>query len=133
MKTIITSIIILLLICNLNAQNEGDCTFNVLANIECNSNITLKKDWHIFPNLKVLIAPQFGSLFIESFKYVKGIKNLKNYYDGDDFGLKLGVHYKVRRHINFISVYNLGMLEFDNSDFQKVKNYRFKLSINYAF
>ena len=73
MKTTIISIINSLLMYNLNAQNEGGYSFKALANIECNSNITLKKDWYIFPSLKVLITPQFGSLFSESFKYVKEI------------------------------------------------------------
>ena len=59
--------------------------------------------------------------------------NLKDYFNDFDFGFNLSLNYKFKKSLHLKALYNVGMLEFDNSDFQKVKNYRFKLSLNYAF
>lgn len=132
MKTIITSIIISVLIFNLNAQTEYNYTFEVATDLEDNSSIKLEKDLLISSGFKVLIAPQFGSLFNESFKYVIGIKNLINYYDKYDLGIKLGFTCEIIKRLKFNTSYNVGMLKFNFSQ-GNIQDSVMKLSLNYNF
>ena len=133
MKTTIISIIISLLMCNLNAQNENDYSFKLKSNIDSDKTIEFKKHLLISNSFKALIVPQFGSLFSESFKQVKGIQNLENYYDIFDLGLNLGFAYQIISRLNLISVYNLGMLKFDRVEQGIVKGTVMKLSLCYNF
>ena len=79
------------------------------------------------------MSPQFGNLFMTTFEAKKAWINLKDYYNDFDFGFNLGLNYKFKKSLNLKALYNVGILEFDNSDLQKVKNYSFKVSIDYVF
>jgi len=133
MKTTIISIIISFLFCNLNAQNENDYSYKLKSNIDSNNTIEFKQHLPISNSFKALIVPQFGSLFRESFKQVKGIQNLENYYDIFDLALNLGFTYQIISRLNLISVYNLGILKFDRVEQGIVKGTLMKLSLCYNF
>lgn len=132
MKTIVASIIILVLMFNLNAQTKNNYSYEVINNLEDNGSIKLRKDIHISSELKILITPQFGSLFKESFKNVKGIKNLKNYYDYYDLGIKLGFTYEIIDQLKLNTCYNIGVLKFNFSQ-EKIQDSIMKLTLNYNF
>ena len=133
MKAIIISILISLLMFSVSAQNEYNLSLKVSDNMDGNNTIELKKYMLISNNLKVLLAPQFGSLFGKSYKQVKGIENLVNYYDVFDLGLNLGFTYEIISHLNMVSVYNLGLLKFDRVEEGIVKGAVMKLSLCYNF
>lgn len=132
MKTIIATIIIFLLILNLNAQTKNNYSFNSIDNLENNSRIKFRKDIHISSGLKILITPQFGSLFKESFKHVKGIQNLKSFYDYYDLGIKLVFTCEIIEQLKLNTSYNVGMLKLNFSQ-GHIQDAVMKLSLNYNF
>ena len=133
MKTTLKIIIAFGIILNINAQSIEKTTFKV--SIMNASQITFKfsQKLKVLNGINLITTPQFGNLFMTTFEAKKAWINLKDYYNDFDFGFNLSLNYKFKKSLNLKALYNVGMLEFDNSDFQKVKNYRFKLSLNYAF
>jgi hypothetical protein len=119
--------------CNVNAQNNYNNSFKTEDNMDGIKSIEFKKHLFISNSLKALLVPQFGSLFGESYKQVKGIQNLVNYYDVFDLGLKLGFTYEILSRLNITSVYNLGMLKFNRVEQGVVKGAVMKLSLCYNF
>jgi hypothetical protein len=133
MKTTLKIIIAFGIILNINAQSIEKTTFKV--SIMNASQITFKfsQKLKVLNGINLITTPQFGNLFMTTFEAKKAWINLKDYYNDFDFGFNLGLNYKFKKSLNLKALYNVGILEFDNSDLQKVKNYSFKVSIDYVF
>ena len=133
MKTTLKIVIAFGIILNINAQSIEKTTFKV--SIMNASQITFKfsQKLKVLNGINLITTPQFGNLFMTTFEAKKAWINLKDYYNDFDFGFNLGLNYKFKKSLNLKALYNVGMFEFDNSDFQKVKNYRVKLTIDYVF
>ena len=133
MKTTLKIIIAFGIILNINAQSIEKTTFKV--SIMNASQITFKfsQKLKVLNGINLITTPQFGNLFMTTFEAKKAWINLKDYYNDFDFAFNLGLNYKFKKSLNLKALYNVGILEFDNSDFQKVKNYRVKLTIDYVF
>lgn len=130
MKTIVKLIVVIGLSFQISAQ---DVTSKIFVNNEKQSIVKLASHVNLLNSLDFLIAPQFGSLFIESFRNVKGISNLKMFYDDFDLGLKLGIKYIILDKITFTSVYNIGMLRFNLEDSRGIEGAIIKASLCYNF
>lgn len=133
MKTTLKIVIAFGIILNINAQSIEKTTFKV--SIMNASQITFKfsQKLKVLNGINLITTPQFGNLFMTTFEAKKAWINLKDYYNDFDFGFNLGLNYKFKKSLNLKALYNVGILEFDNSDLQKVKNYSFKVSIDYVF
>jgi len=121
------------LIIHTHAQKFEDSSIKIIEKNKIKSTFKLNQKLFSLNSLNIDVSPQFGNLFITAFEAKKVWINLKDYYNEFDFGFNVGLNYKFKKCLNLKALYNLGMLEFDNSDFQKVKNYSFKLSIDYVF
>lgn len=133
MKTILKLIIAIGIILNINAQSIEKTFFKIGINNNTQSTIKFNQKLKVFNGINLVATPQFGNLFMTVFEAKKAWINLKDYDNEFDFGFNIGLNYKVKKSVNLKALYNLGMIEFDNSEFQKVKNYSFKLSIDYVF
>lgn len=133
MKTTITFIIASLLLINLNAQKDYDYPFNFFSKIESSNTFKLDNSLNVSSSLKVLITPQFGSLFSESFKYVKEINNLENFYNDFDLGLNLGFNYEILKQLALTSVWNIGLLKFNLIEKNNIESAIMKVGLRYNF
>lgn len=95
--------------------------------------INLSKNFNSFGPLEFSIAPQFGGLFNESFKYVKGISNLKMIYDDFDLGFKLIVEYKLIKNFTITHVCNIGLLKFNFNESENLQGAMVKATLCYKF
>lgn len=133
MKTLINIIFIIVLAAQIEAQNQNWTTYKVIDYSGIKRNFKLNKSIHLFESIDFLMIPQFGGLFNESFKYVEGITDLKNYYDDFDLGLKLGFNYKIMDKMTFTSVYNIGMLKFNLTEASNIEGAIMKVVFCYNF
>lgn len=133
MKTILKLIIAIGIILNINAQSIEKTSFKIGINNDTQSTIKFNQKLKVLNGINLVATPQFGNLFMTAFEAKKAWINLKDYYNEFDFGFNISLNYKFKKSVNLKALYNLGMIEFDNSEFQKVKNYSFKLSIDYVF
>lgn len=131
MKSLTKLIFILGFIYHLNAQNK-DLKLNLDYKAEqFKGNINIDKNILVINSFKMLIAPQFGGLFNESFKYVEGITNLKMAFNDFDFGFNLGLNYKIINRFTISASYNIGILKFDNQDYNRIQGTNIKVAFNY--
>lgn len=133
MKTIISIIFLVVFVPKINAQNIVLSSTQIFKHIEAQKSLELDKSIHLFNSIDFLMIPQFGGLFNESFKYVEGITNLKNYYDDFDLGFNLGIKYKITDKVTFTSVYNIGMLKFEKQNINKISSSNIKVVLQYVF
>lgn len=133
MKTLLNMLFLFGLIIHIYAQKIEDSSIKIIEKNKVKSVFKLNQKLFSLNSLNIDVSPQFGNLFMTAFEAKKVWINLKDYYNEFDFGFNVGLNYKFKKSLNLKALYNLGMLEFDNSDFQKVKNYSFKLSIDYVF
>ena len=115
------------------AQKIEDGSIKIIEKSIVKSTFNLNQKLFFLNGLNIDVSPQFGNLFMTAIEAKKVWINLKDYYNEFDFGFNLSLNYKFKKSLHLKALYNVGMLEFDNSDFQKVKNYRVKLSIDYVF
>ena len=115
------------------AQEIKDGSIKIIEKNIVKSTFNLNQKLFFLNGLDIEVSPQFGNLFMTAVEAKKVWINLKDYYNAFDFGFNLSFNYTFNTYLNLKALYNMGMLEFDNSDFQKVKNYSFKLSIAYVF
>lgn len=133
MKTLMKMLFFFGLIIHSYAQEIEDTSIKITKKNTVKSTFNLNQKLFFLNGLNIDVSPQFGNLFMTAIEAKKVWINLKDYYNEFDFGFNISLNYTFKTCLNLKALYNVGMLEFDNSDFQKVKNYRFKLSINYAF
>jgi hypothetical protein len=115
------------------AQEIEGGSIKIIEKSKVKSTFKLNQELFFLNGLNIDVSPQFGNLFMTAFEAKKVWINLKDYYNEFDFGFNLSFNYTFKKSLNLKAVYNVGMLEFDDSDIQKVKNYSFKLSIDYVF
>ena len=129
MKTIVKIIVIMGLSFQLSAQDVSNKIFNnkKQAVVKIDSSVNL------FKSLDFLIAPQFGGLFTESFKNVKGISNLKMFYNDFDLGLKLGFKYEIINRLILSSFYNIGLVKFNQNQTNTIESAFMKVAVRYNF
>jgi hypothetical protein len=131
MKSITKLIVILGFIFHLNGQNEV-LKFKIDSKAEqFYRNIKIDKDILGINSFKMLVVPQFGGLFNESFKYVEGITNLKMMFDDFDFAFNLGLKYILLGKITISAAYNMGVLKFENQCDNKISGANIKVVLNY--
>lgn len=133
MKKLMNMLFFFGLIIHSYAQKIEYNSINIIEENKVKSALKLNQQLFFLNGLNIDVSPQFGNLFMSAVEAKKVWINLKDYYNDFDFGYNISLNYVFEKGINLKALYNLGMLEFDNSDFQKVKNYRFKLSIDYVF
>jgi len=133
MKKLMKMLFFFGLIIHSYAQEIKDSSIKIIEKNIVKSTFNLNQKLFFLNGLNIDVSPQFGNLFMTAIEAKKVWINLKDYYNEFDFGFNLSLKYKFKKSLHLKALYNVGMLEFDNSEIQKVKNYRFKLSINYAF
>ena len=131
MKSLIKYVVILGFIFHLNAQNDV-MKLNIDSMAEqFDRNIKINEDILGINSFKMFLAPQFGGLFNESFKYVEGITNLKMMFDDFDFAFNLGLKYILLGKITISAAYNMGVLKFENQCDNKISGANIKVVLNY--
>ena len=115
------------------AQKIEDGSIKIIEKSIVKSTFNLNQKLFFLNRLNIDVSPQFGNLFMTTFEAKKAWINLKDYYNEFDFGFNISLNYTFKTCLNLKALYNVGILEFDNSDLQKVKNYSFKVSIDYVF
>jgi len=133
MKKLMNMLFFFGLIIHSYAQEIEDTSIKITKKNTVKSTFNLNQKLFFLNGLNIDVSPQFGNLFMTTFEAKKAWINLKDYYNDFDFGFNLGLNYKFKKSLNLKALYNVGILEFDNSDLQKVKNYSFKVSIDYVF
>lgn len=133
MKILIKILIGFGLMLNINAQNIEITSFRFSLKDNTNSALNLDQKLTLMKELNIVARPQFGNLFINRLEAKKARISLKDYYDDFSFGFNLGLSWNIKKNVNFITLYNVGMLKFDKPDCEKVKGYIVQLSIDYAF
>jgi len=121
------------LIIHTYAQKIEEGSIKIIEKNILKSTFNLNQKLFFLNGLNIDVSPQFGNLFMTAIEAKKVWINLKDYYNEFDFGFNLSLNYKFKKSLNLKALYNFGMLEFDNSNIQKVKNYSFKLSVDYVF
>ena len=131
MKSLTKLIVILGFIFHLNAQNEV-LKLNIVNKAEqFYRNIKIDKDILGVNSFKMLVKPQFGGLFNESFKYVEGITNLKMMFEDYDVAINLGLKYNLLGKITISMAYNMGVLKFENQGNNRIPGPAIKIAFNY--
>ena len=133
MKKLMNMLFFFGLIIHSYAQEIKVTSIKIIEKNIVKSTFNLNQKLFFLNGLNIDVSPQFGNLFMTAIEAKKVWINLKDYYNEFDFGFNLSLKYKFKKSLHLKALYNVGMLEFDNSDFQKVKNYRVKLSIDYVF
>ncbi|MFH6767956.1 hypothetical protein V8G56_04340 [Gaetbulibacter aquiaggeris] len=133
MKKLMNMLFFFGLIIHSYAQETKGGSIKIIEKNIVKSTFNLNHKLFFLNGLDIEVSPQFGNLFMTAVEAKKVWINLKDYYNDFDFGFNLSLNYKFKKSLNLKALYNVGMLEFDSSDFQKVKNYSFKLSIDYVF
>ncbi|MFG6686299.1 hypothetical protein ACGK9U_06945 [Mariniflexile sp. HNIBRBA6329] len=133
MKTIFSIIFLIVFVLKINAQSIKLSSSKIFKNKEVQKSVELDKSINLFDSFDFLITPQLGGLFNESFKYVEGITNLKNYFDDFDLGLKLGIKYELINRLTFTHVYNIGLLKFNFNESENIQSAIVKATLCYNF
>lgn len=133
MKSLIKYVVILGFIFHLNAQNDV-MKLNIDSIAEqFYRNIKINEDILGINSFKMFLAPQFGGLFNESFKYAEGITNLKMTFDDFDFALNIGLKYILLGKITISAAYNMGVLKLENQCNYKMPGPNMKAMLIYKF
>jgi len=132
MKTLIKIIIMVGFVLNGNAQ-EYRVNHTVIKINEKVSSFKISQNMAISNSLNLGLSPQFGGLFDASFKHVEGVSNLKKFYDKSDFGTGLAINQEMNKRMNLKTIYNVGILKFNNADTLRAKSYCIKISLSYVF
>ena len=131
MKTLLTAIIGLGLILNINAQSFERTSFKIKTKELTKSILKLDQKIRINKELFMDVSPQFGNQFISRAEAKKARINLKDFYDEFDFGFNMGFKYSFKKQLHFNAFYNIGLLRFDESKSVKTKGFVIQLSLRY--
>jgi hypothetical protein len=108
-------------------------------------NIPLIAKYYVAEGFSLEAGPQIGFLLSAKDEYESpgdsGEDDVKDFVKGIDFGINLGVGYKLEGGLNFGARYNLGLSnlnDYDMSDFEEIgsfdwKNGVFQISVGYFF
>ena len=132
MKTLILAIAIVLISSKANAQTVNKIYNISLAEQEI-TNLRSALELMAFKALRVFVSPQSGSLFAESYKYVKGISNLRMLFNDYDLAFKIGIEHKLLNSLMLSSVYNVGVLKFDGHGQGTIPGSNIKIVLKYNF
>lgn len=99
-------------------------------------NLPLMAKYYVAENFSIEAGPQIG--FLASAKFEAGSESLdvKDETSGIDFGLGIGVGYKLESGLNFAARYSLGLSntnDFEGSDDFNQKNSVIQLSVGFMF
>ena len=130
MKTLLTAIIGLGLILNINAQSFERTSFKINTK-EPTKSFRLDQKIRINKELFMDVSPQFGNQFISRAEAKKARINLKDFYDEFDFGFNMGFKYSFKKQLHLKAFYNIGLLRFDESKTVKAKGFVIQLSLQY--
>jgi len=101
-------------------------------------NVPLMAKFYVGEGFSVEAGPQIGLLLSAKDDYGDGEDDIKEYVKGTDFGVNLGVGYKMEGGLNFSARYNLGLSnDLDVDDFEaegaEYKNSVIQVSVGYFF
>ncbi len=110
---------------------EGTVTLDYL-------NVPLMAKFYVGEGFSLEAGPQIGLLLSAKDDYGDGEEDIKEYVKGTDFGVNLGVGYKMESGLNFSARYNLGLSnDLDVDDFEsegaEYKNSVIQVSVGYFF
>ena len=110
---------------------EGTVTLDYL-------NVPLMAKFYVGEGFSVEAGPQIGLLLSAKDDYGDGEEDIKEYVKGTDFGVNLGLGYKMESGLNFSARYNLGLSnDLDVDDFEsegaEYKNSVIQVSVGYFF
>ena len=99
-------------------------------------NIPVMAKFYVADNLSLEAGPQVGFLVSAKGKAQGETEDIKDFVKGMDFGLNIGLGYKMETGLNFGARYNLGLSNINDgegSDEFKNQNGVFQISIGYMF
>ena len=101
-------------------------------------NVPLMAKFYVGEGFSLEAGPQIGLLLSATDDYGDGEEDIKEYVKGTDFGVNLGVGYKMEGGLNFSARYNLGLSnDLDVDDFEaegaEYKNSVIQVSVGYFF
>ena len=101
-------------------------------------NLPIMAKFYVAEGFSLEAGPQVGFLMSAEFKGGGGELDVKDHLKGIDFGLNLGLGYKMESGLNFSARYNLGLSDAnDDPDFfesdSSLKNSTIQLSVGYFF
>lgn len=129
MKSLITLMFLLILMQSINAQQKTkDLNYYKKAfPIKTDQNI------NVFSWLDFEMLPQFNGLFTKAFNACKNKIEWKDIYNDYDFGFNIGFNVNIIERLKFKTLYNIGVIKFNNSRQILADAYSVKLSITYIF
>lgn len=97
-------------------------------------NVPLIAKYYVIKGLSIEAGPQIGFLISAKSEFDGEDEDIKDGLNGIDFGIDLGLGYKLDNGINFGARYNLGLSDIeDEFDDYKVHNSVFQISVGYWF
>jgi long-subunit fatty acid transport protein len=101
-------------------------------------NIPVMAKYYVAEGFSVEAGPQVGFLLSAKDDYGDGEEDIKDFVKGTDFGVNLGLGYKMENGLNFGARYNLGLSDnLDVDDFEaegaEYKNSVIQISVGYFF
>ena len=99
-------------------------------------NVPLMAKYYVGEGFSLEAGPQVGLLLSAKDDYGDGEEDIKEFLKSTDFGLNLGVGYKMESGLNFGARYNLGLSDVNDSDMDggaEYKNSVIQVSVGYFF
>lgn len=119
--------------------DESDEGFDVSGTVKVDYlNIPVMAKYYVVEGFSIEAGPQIGFLLSATDEYDNEEDDIKEFLKGTDFGVNLGVGYKLENGLNFGARYNLGLSDnLDVDDFEtdgaEYKNSVIQISVGYFF